>query len=74
VAEVDAVLAAFSQDNTTIGTNYRQHTLTVDYALTDKLLLDTTYYRYRPYDAAFSGVNDPADWLNRLRVNFQIAF
>jgi hypothetical protein len=74
VAEVDAVLAAFSHDNTTIATNYRQHTLFVNYALTDRIVLDATLYRYRPYDAAFSGANDPADWLNRLRLNFQVEF
>jgi hypothetical protein len=74
VAEVDAVLAAFSQDNTTIGTNYRQHALTVDYSLTDRILLDATYYRYRPYDAAYSLINDPDDWLDRFRLNFQVGF
>lgn len=74
VAEVDAVLAAFSQDNTTIGTNYRQHSLFLDYSLTDKILLDATWYRYRPYDAAYSGLNDPDDWLDRFRVNFQVGF
>ena len=74
VAEVDAVLAAFSQDNTTIGTNYRQHALYVDYVLMDRIVLDATYYRYRPYDAAFSGINDPEEWLNRLRFNFQVEF
>jgi hypothetical protein len=74
VAEVDAVLAAFSHDNTTIATNYRQHTLFLIYALSDKMLLDTTLYHYRRYDAEFSGVDDPADWLHRLRVNFQIGF
>lgn len=74
VAEVDAVLAAFSQDNTTIGTNYRQHTLTLDYALTDKIVLDATYYRYKPYDAAYSRINDPDDWLDRFRLNFQVGF
>ncbi|MGH8242958.1 MAG: putative porin, partial [Steroidobacteraceae bacterium] len=67
VAEVDAVLAAFSHDNTTIATNYQQHTLFVNYALTDGVLLDATLYRYRPYDAAFGGIDDPDDWLDRLR-------
>jgi hypothetical protein len=74
VAEVDAVLAAFSHDNTTIATNYRQHTVFVNYAFMDNIVLDATLYRYRPYDAAFSGANDPADWMNRLRVNFQVGF
>jgi hypothetical protein len=74
IAEVDAVLAAFSHDNTTIATNYRQHTVFVNYTFMDNIVLDATLYRYRPYDAAFSGANDPADWMNRLRVNFQVAF
>jgi hypothetical protein len=74
VAEVDAVLAAFSHDNTTIATNYRQHSLFVDYALKDNVVLDATFYRYRSYDAEFSGTNDPEDWLNRLRVNLQVGF
>ena len=63
-----------STDNTTIATNYRQHALFVDYGLTDGIVLDATLYRYRPYDAAFSGTDDPQDWLNRLRVNFQVGF
>ena len=74
VAEVDAVLAAFSHDNTTIATNYRQHTLFVDYGLTDDVVLDATLYHYRPYDAEFSGADDPEDWLNRLRLNVQVGF
>ncbi len=74
VAEVDAVLAAFSQDNTTIGTNYRQHALSVNYALLDRLVLDATYYRYQPYDSAFAAPGTADDWLNRMRINLQVAF
>ena len=74
VAEVDAVLAAFSHDNTTIATNYRQHALVFDYAITKDVILDATLYHYRPYDAAFSGVNDPDDWLDRLRLNVLVTF
>ncbi|MBK6718380.1 MAG: hypothetical protein IPG62_00525 [Sphingomonadales bacterium] len=33
---VDAVLAAFSHDNTDLATNYRQHTLLVDYVVVPK--------------------------------------
>ena len=44
----------------------------MDYALTDDVVLDATLYHYRPYDAALSGSNDPADWLDRLRVNLQV--
>ena len=74
VAEVDAVLAAFSHDNTTIATNYRQHTLVLNYAITKDVILDATLYHYQPYDAEFSGVNDPEDWLDRLRVNVLVNF
>ena len=74
VAEVDAVLAAFSHDNTTIATNYRQHALVINYAITKDVILDATLYHYRPYDAAFSGVNDPEDWLDRMRLNVLVAF
>ena len=74
VAEVDAVLAAFSHDNTTIATNYRQHALVLNYAITKDVILDATLYHYRPYDAEFSGVNDPEDWLDRLRLNVLVNF
>jgi hypothetical protein len=74
VAEVDAVLAAFSHDNTTIASNYRQHSLSVAHVLLKNLILDATLYRYRPYDADFAGANDPDDWLDRLRLNFLVNF
>ncbi len=73
-AEVDAVLAAFSNDNTTIGTNYRQHTLQASYNLLDNIVLEAVWYHYRPYDAAFSGVNVPGDWLDRVRFHFLVEF
>jgi hypothetical protein len=28
----------------------------------------------RPHDAAFSGVNDAEDWLDRLRLNVLVSF
>ena len=46
----------------------------MDYALTEKLLLDATLYHYKPYDAAYTLINDPDDWLNRFRLNFQVGF
>ena len=73
-AEVDAVLAAFSNDNTTIATNYRQHTLQASYNLLDNIVLEAVWYHYRPYDAAFSGVNVPGDWLDRVRFHFLVEF
>ncbi|WP_380876101.1 hypothetical protein ACFB49_07310 [Sphingomonas sp. DBB INV C78] len=73
-AGTDAVLAAFSQDNTNIGTNYLQHTLSVDYVLVPNLILNATYYHYRPKDASQAGLNDPRDWLDRLRLNLLANF
>lgn len=48
VADTDAVLAAFSHDNTTIATNYRQHSAVLDYQLSSSIVFNTTLYRYRP--------------------------
>lgn len=73
-AETDAVLAAFSHDNTNIATNYLQHTLAVDYTVTPNLILNATYYRYRPKNPLYSGGNLPTDWLNRLRLNALVTF
>ena len=73
-AGVDAVFAAFSQDNTNIATNYRQHSLSVDYVPVDNLILNATYYRYRPKDPTFAGSNAPGDWLDRLRLNMLVNF
>ncbi|WP_300538496.1 putative porin [Sphingosinicella sp.] len=69
-AETDAVLAAFSQDNTNIATNYMQHTLAIDFVPKHNLVLNATYYRYRQKD----GVIGPVDWQNRLRLNFLVNF
>jgi hypothetical protein len=74
MAEVDAVLAAFSHDNTTIGTNYRQHGLTLSYSILDNLVLDTVWYRYRPKDAEFAAGSLPDEWLDRWRVNLLATF
>lgn len=72
--DTDAVLAAFSQDNTTIATNYLQHSFTLDYVLRPNLILNATYYHYRPKAAVDAGANDPRDWLDRLRLNFLVNF
>ncbi|MES2291372.1 MAG: putative porin [Pseudomonadota bacterium] len=71
---VDAVFAAFSHDNTNIATNYIQHTLAVDYVPMDNLILNVTYYRYKPLDALYAGTTLPNDWANRLRLNMMVAF
>lgn len=73
-AGVDAVFAAFSQDNTTIGTNYRQHTLLVDFMPINNLTLNLTYYRFRPLEEQFSGSNAVDDWMNRMRLHMTVGF
>lgn len=74
VAETDAVLAAFSHDNIGIGTNYRLHALTFDYALRPKTLISAIWYHYAPYSAVDAGTNAPGDWLDRLRLSFLMSF
>jgi Putative porin len=72
--ETDAVLAAFSHDNTGLGTNYRQHTLSIDYSLGSHSALNATWYRYRQLEATNADVPLPADWVNRIRLNYSITF
>ena len=71
---VDAVLAAFSEDNTTLASNYVQHNFSVDYVLRPHLILNGTFYRYKPKSAIDAGPNDPNHWLNRLRINLLAEF
>ena len=73
-AEVDAVFAAFSNDNLTIGTNYRLHALSIDYVPQSHTALNLTWYHYRPLDPAYAGGDLPADWLERVRLNFLFDF
>lgn len=74
MAETDAVLAAFSQDNIGIGTNYRMHALTFDYVPLPKTMISAIWYHYKPYSAVDAGSNDPGDWLDRFRVAFLVNF
>lgn len=71
---VDGVFAAFSEDNTALGSNYLQHNLSLDFVLRPHLILNGTFYRYRPKSALNAGTNAPNDWLNRLRVNLLAEF
>jgi hypothetical protein len=70
-ADTDAVLAAFSHDNTTLATNYKQHTLTFDYHPRKDVQLNATWYVYRKLDAA---AGDPNPWIKRLRLNALVSF
>lgn len=72
--EVDSVLAAFSHDNIDLATNYRLHGLGLSYVPATNLQLDLLWYHYRPLDAAYAGVLQPSDWLDRIRLAFMISF
>ena len=69
--ETDAVLAAFSHDNTTLATNYEQHTLGVDYVVVDDTILNLTLYLYRQNQVA-PGIEN--DFFTRIRLNALVKF
>ena len=70
-AETDAMLAAFSNDNTTIASNYTQHTFTLDYVALDNTTLNLTWYLFK------NKVTTPGtknDLISRLRLNTVVKF
>jgi hypothetical protein len=70
-AETDAVLAAFSHDNTTLAVNYAQHSATFDYQVRKDIQLNATWYVYHQLDSA-PGASNP--WIKRLRLNALFVF
>lgn len=74
VAQTDAVLAAFSHDNTGIATNYRQHLLAADYVFAPNALITASWAHYKPYQAQDAGSLDPHAWLNRFRLALLVNF
>lgn len=71
LAETDAILAAFAHDNTTLGTNSETHTLAMDAVPMAGLLVNATWYIYRPHEVA-AGVR--RQYQNRLRLNAMVTF
>jgi hypothetical protein len=69
VTETDAVLAAFSHDNTTLGTNYEIHTLAADVVPIASFFLNATLYYYRPHL-----VTPTRTYQKRLRLNAMVTF
>ncbi|PKP91951.1 MAG: hypothetical protein CVT77_10530 [Alphaproteobacteria bacterium HGW-Alphaproteobacteria-16] len=55
-------------------TNYRMHALGIAHVPAPNLLIDLAYYHHRPLDPAFAGGINPADWLDRLRLNLMVSF
>lgn len=72
--DVDAVLAAFSEDNTALATNSIQHGVAFDWVLRSHLKLGINYYRYKAKEAAVGLGFFDGRWLDRLRVNFMVEF
>lgn len=72
--DVDAVLAAFSNDNIGIATNYNLHALTLDYTPMPKTTISAIWYHYKPNDPLYAGTNQPDDWLDRFRLFFLMNF
>lgn len=73
-SDIDAMLDAFSQDNTTYASNYRQHSLVVAYVPLENVVLDLTTYFYRR-DAFQPGYGvDWDEWVARLRMNVSFRF
>ena len=69
LTETDAVLAAFSHDNTTLGSNYQIHTLSVDAVLIAGFFLNATLYHYRPHQVVAA-----REYQTRLRLNAMLTF
>jgi len=74
VAETDAVFSAFSHDNTSLATNYRQHMLSADYVLFPSTTLSATWAHYKPDNAYDTPAFDSRDWLDRFRLMMVVAF
>jgi len=73
-AEVDSVLAAFSQDNIDLSTNYRLHSLSLSHVPAPLLRLDLNWYHYRTLDPAYADTFSSSDWLDRVRLAFMLSF
>ncbi len=73
LAENDGVLAAFSHDNTTLASNYEQHTLGIDYVVVENTILNLTFYRYRRHHLKSANSIDN-EFFSRLRLNALVNF
>lgn len=74
VNQTDAVLTAFSHDNTNYASNYRQHTLSIDYLPFDKTLLNLTTYFYRRDEYQADYTPDWDQYILRTRMNVVYVF
>lgn len=72
-AGADAVLGLYSHDNIVYPTNYRMHTLSADYALSDHAFVGLTNYLYKNLDPDPLSAYDQ-HWINRTRLNLYFVF
>ena len=68
--ERDAVLAAVSNDNTTLPTNYRQHTVAIDWVAAPNTTINATWYLYRRN--VLEAATDTDQWVSRIRLNLSL--
>ncbi len=73
LAENDAILAAFAHDNTTLASNYEQHTLSIDYVAVENTILNVTLYHYRRHHIK-SATSIENEFFTRLRLNALVTF
>jgi hypothetical protein len=74
VAQTDSVFAAFSHDNTSLASNYRQHMLSADYVVAPGTFINATWARYKPYNGTDTPAFDTNDWLDRVRLALLVTF
>lgn len=72
--ETDAVLAAFSNDNYILATNYRTHDIAGKYRLSNGVTLSASWFHYQPLDIGQSPFMITDQWLDRIRVNASYTF
>ena len=71
--DADAVFAAFSNNNTEISSNYKQHTLELDYVVLPDTFLNITAYYYK-YNKFVPGAEDKDKYITRVRLNAMVKF
>jgi hypothetical protein len=68
--ETDAILGMFSNDNIIFPTNYRLHTISLDYALQQNTFVGVTGYLFK----RLQGTSYANDWASRVRFNLWVTF
>ena len=72
-AEKDAILGLFSHDNIVYPTNYKLHTLTINYKLMKRTFIGLTHYRFRRLDPDLESLFGGGSG-SRTRLNLFFSF